>query len=129
MPGAPRALKAAITLAGILLTAAFAVAYWEASRWRREREAQCAAARPLVQAQRGRDAFLNLRDRPPSQHSAVDAGQLARAFEGSSDKKVENIRQHLRGPNTVLVFSESRSVMFVYFDERGKAFRADCFLQ
>ena len=129
MPGARRAVKAAITLAGIVLTISFAVAYWQAASSRRVREAQCAAARPLVAEGKGRDAFQRLRERPPSEYSARDAEQLARTVAGGSDHTARNIREHLRGRNSVLVFSESDSIMFVYFDERGRAFRADCFLR
>ena len=129
MPGARRAVKAAITLAGIVLTLSFAVAYWQAVSWRRARDAPCAAARPLVDHGQGREAFLKLRDRPPAEYSAADAERLARTFDKTADATARKIREHLRGEHTVLVFSESSSIMLVYFDARGRAYRADCYHQ
>ena len=102
---------------------------WEALRWRRERDAQCAAALPLVKAGAGIDRIRQLRTRPPGEYTTADAALLADQFKSASDGKAESIQTNLRAGNRVAIFSESNSIMFVYFNEQGRAFAAECFLQ
>jgi len=77
---------------------------------------------------RGIQDVRALRAMPPAEYSSADAEWLGREFGQSSDKRT-SLREHLRGANRVLVFSESNSIMLVYVDEESKAFRAECFLQ
>jgi hypothetical protein len=104
-------------------------AIWEAWRWRRDRDAQCAAAEPLVAARAGLDELRGLRPgRPPGEHSGHDVSQLIREF-GASAEESESIRRNLHANGRVLEFSESNSVMLIYVDQQSRAARAECFLQ
>jgi hypothetical protein len=119
-----------VTLAfGIALVGMAAFAGWEAWRWRRERDAQCAAVQPLIASRARLGDLRTLRPgRPPGEYSAEGTAQLIRAFGASSDKG-ESIRRNIRDGGRVLVFSESNSVMLVYMDHESTAVRAECFLQ
>jgi hypothetical protein len=123
-----RTIRAAFVTGTAIILSAGAFAAWEALRWRRERDAQCNSAMPLVQSHARLSELRALRERPPSEYRSEDATHLLRIFSESSDKGL-SILTHLRDGNGVLVFSESNSIMFIYTDGEGKAFRAECFLQ
>lgn len=106
-----RGLRTALRACGIAVLGATAFALWEAWQWRRDRDAQCAAVKPLIVARAGMDELRGLRPgRPPSDHSTEGASQLMQEF-GASSAKSESIRKYLDQGSRVLVFSESNSVM------------------
>jgi hypothetical protein len=74
------------------------------------------------------DDIRRLRTRPPGEYSWEDSSSLIKEF-GASAEESESIRRHLTNGRSVLVFSESNSVMLVYMDEDSRALRAECFLQ
>jgi len=116
-----------IFLAAILVVL-IAAGLWESLRWRRERNAQCAAMTPLVNGRATIDEIRRLPAGPPVEYSGRQADAVIRNFGPQSDKGRSVSKYLIRG-RKALLFPENNSVMLVYFDEDGRAFRAECFLQ
>jgi hypothetical protein len=119
--------KAILVLSGIVLLGAGIVA-WERQTWLQDMSKQCASAQPLVQRRASREQVLQAIGRPSSEHSVSDLPPLLRRFDSTPPKR-ENLEQNLRGSNTLLLYSESNSMMFVYLDGQAQAIQAACFLQ
>ena len=112
----------------VLLTGVAAVAVRERWRWLGEPDAQCEAARPLVQERASRDAILHGIEGLSGEYGSADARWLITQFGERSDKG-RDIASNLTGSNRLLLYSRSNSVMFVYLDDHSRAIRAQCFLQ
>ena len=111
-----------------MLTAMVALGLGQPLRWRRERDAQCAAAMPLVQKRASIAEVRSLAAGRLAEYSGVEADSLIRSFGPESDKG-RSIRAHLHREGRALLFHQNSSIMFVYFDERLRAIQAECFLQ
>src|SRR5258706_1724174 len=84
-----RAMSPTLRLIGsgsTLLVVVTALALWEGRRWRKGRDAQCEAARPLVAGRATIAEVRRVRSRPPSEHTSDETAQLVRSFGASSDK-------------------------------------------
>jgi len=123
-----RNTRLALIFLAAILVVVIAVGLWENLRWRRERDAQCAAVTPLVNARANIDEIRRLSVGRPVEYSDRQADALIRDFGPQSDKG-RSVSQYLIRGRKVLLFSESNSVMLVYFDEDGRAIIAECFLQ
>jgi hypothetical protein len=95
---------------------------------RRERDAQCALAEPLVRVRAGIESIRQLPAGRPDEFSGTDAEVVVRQFGPESDKG-RSIRQHLHSDGRALLFQGDNSIMLVYFDRQSRAIRAECFLQ
>ena len=113
-------------LAGLLVLVG--VAAWHRQEWRQEMHAQCAAASPLVNRHAQREDVIDILGRPSSEHAASELADLAHAF-GEDSPKAAALRANLRGSNTLLLYSRSNSVMFVYLGGDKRTIGAECFLQ
>ena len=60
--------------------------------------------------------------------SYQEVPKLVRMF-GASSEEAESINRNLHPGQQVVVYSESNSVMLIFLDSEGRAFRAECFLQ
>jgi hypothetical protein len=63
-----------------------------------------------------------------AEHSASELASLEHAF-GRASSKTASLRRQLEGSDTVLIYSESNSIMFVFLDRGVSARSAECFLQ
>lgn len=120
--------RVALIVLGVVGVAITAVALNEAIAWRRQREAQCAAAKPLVSAHADVGALRRLEARRAEEYSASDAEWLIRQF-GESSGPAKGVRQHLRDKNRAVLFHQDNSFMLVYVDGSSRAFLAECFFQ
>jgi hypothetical protein len=123
-----RDTRLALILVAAILVVVIAVGLWEILRWRRERDAQCTAVTPLVNARANIEEIRRLHAAPPVEYSERQADALIRAFGPQADIG-RSVSQYLIRGRKALLFPENNSVMLVYFDENGRAFRAECFLQ
>jgi hypothetical protein len=122
-----RAMRRALISVGLVILGLGGYAASESLRWRREANAQCQAAKPLVESRAGINELSRL-GRNPGVSSYEEAPTLVRMF-GASSEEAESIGRNLRPGQRVVVYSESNSVMLVFLDSEGRAFRAECFLQ
>lgn len=99
----------------------------ERSRWVREMNAQCNAARPLVSRQATKDEVLRELGQTV-ERTKSELPALERVFAGTPPK-LASIRQGLQGSGTVLIYSRSSSIMLVFLDPSARAVKAECFLQ
>ena len=123
-----RVIRRALAFVTLVVFGLMGVAMLEGARWRREANAQCQDAKPLVAAHAGLSELRRIGRGPSTESSFEESGNLVRQFGAESDK-AGSIGRNLRQGQRVLVYSESNSVMLVYLDAEGKAFRAECFLQ
>ena len=104
------------------------VALWYRHGWLQEMHGQCASAAPSVDRHAQREQVIGALGEPSSEHDASDLTGLSHAF-GETSPKAAALRMNLRGATTLLLYSRSNSVMFVYLDGAGSATKAECFLQ
>ena len=100
---------------------------FERQRWLREARTQCAAAEPLVGRRAARaDVILALG--PAREYQAADLAELLEEFARTSPKG-EDLASDLSTGSTLLLYSGSNSLMFLYLDDQHRASLAHCFLQ
>ena len=112
---------------GALVAAVGLLSLAERSRWIRERDALCASAKPLVDRRAPKDDVFRLLGQT-NEYRASELESLESAFERGSPK-ANRLRSQLQGADSVLVYSQSNSVMFVFLDRGASARSAECFLQ
>jgi len=112
---------------GALAAVVGLVSLAERSQWIRERDALCASAKPLVEHRAPKDDVFR-RLGQTDEYGAPELGPLERAF-GSGSPKAKTLRSHVHDPDTVLVYSQSNSIMFVFMERGVSARSAECFLQ
>jgi hypothetical protein len=116
-----------IYVIGVLVATVGLVGLVERSRWIREKDALCAGAKPLVDRRAPKDDVFRLLGQT-DEHRASELASLEAAFDRASPK-AESLRHQLQGSDTVLVYSQSNSIMFVFLDRGVTARSAECFLQ
>jgi hypothetical protein len=114
-----------VLLIAVLLFVAIAFGYrWQ---WLSEARAQCSAAEPLIAVRASEEQIVRSIGKPSGAAlSRGDWGEIHREFAGP---KEADIQERLPQGGSVLVYSKSNSIMFVYLDADGKARDVRCFLQ
>jgi hypothetical protein len=120
--------RSILVIVAVILASLVAYGLWQPLRWRRERDAQCAAVRPWIERRASLEEIRRLPVGRPVDYSGGDAEFLIRAF-GAESVQGTSIGQYLHQDGKAVLFHGSASFMLVYFDGNQRAFRADCFLQ
>jgi hypothetical protein len=122
-------VKIVTILIAVLIVAAAGFVVWQRKSWTQDRDAQCAAARPLTAAMASRSQVIGTLGEPSSEYGRADWAALEKHFGRSQEPKLADIRERLPEGGRLLVYSRSHSIMFLYMDGSERALHATCFLQ
>jgi hypothetical protein len=120
-------MRTFVIFGAVLLAAVIVLAVSQRLKWARDRDAQCETARPLIAAGAPRDQVVDTIG-SAAEFTLADWSEIERQFGGHA-KAMTDIRQRLQERGRVIVYGQSNSIMFVYFNSEGRASHASCFLQ